>query len=381
MNANQAIRSRNSDRSRPIAIIIGARAPYMHRLYERLGSELDRPLHVLACSAREAARQWELPDPKAYRFEVIPGLRWYRSAVSNLYINPYIVPRIITLRPSLIVVNDFAPTMLMAAATARLLAIPYGLRTDGVPDTDPGQRSWSHRTMRRLLVPKARFGLGASDGSLRLLEGYSLAAERLALAPLFPAWEPEGLEGTMQSDRDRPYDILFCGILNEEVKGARFFTEVVLACHARGRELRIRVAGDGPLRGEMQSRFAEAGVNAHFDGFVQQQGLNAIYASARLFLFPSRGDVWGVVIQEALQCGTAVLASPHSGSARELLDAYACGVIRPMTVDGWVAAALDLLDDPERRTNLRHLAAPALERFSLAAATDAYRKVLTDSPD
>jgi glycosyltransferase involved in cell wall biosynthesis len=359
----------------PVVIVIGARAPYMHRLYERLGAELDRPLHVLACSAREAARQWDLPDPTAYRFEVVPGLRWYRSAVSNLYINPAIVPRLTALRPSVVIVNDFAPTMLMAAWTTRILGRPYGVRTDGVPETDPGRRSWPHRMIRHLLVPPARFGLGASAGSLDLLARYGLASERLALAPLFPAWDPPATAPSPEAER--PFDLLFCGILNEEVKGARFFTEVVLACQARGRALRVRIAGDGPLRAEMKARLSAAGIDAQFDGFVQQADLAAVYASARLFLFPSRGDVWGIVIQEALQSGTGVLASPHSGAARELVEAWDCGLVRPMTVEGWAEAALRLLDEPALRTTLRDRAAPALARFSLAAATAAYQTAIT----
>lgn len=358
----------------PVVIVIGARAPYMHRLYERLGAALDRPLHVLACSAREAARHWELPEPEAYRFAVVPGLRWYRSAVSNLYINPAIVPRLAALRPSVVVVNDFAPTMLMAAAAARWLGVPYGLRTDGVPETDPGRRSRPHRAMRRLLAPGARFGLGPSAGSLALLEGYGIPADRLALAPLFPAWEPGPAAATPEAER--PYDLLFCGILNEDVKGARFFTDVVLACQAQGRSLRVRVAGDGPLRAEMEERLAAAGIAAQFDGFVQQAELGAVYASARLFLFPSRGDVWGIVLQEALQSGAAVLASPHSGAARELVAAGACGAVEPMTVEGWAGAALALLDDPARRATYRARAVPALARFSLEAATRAYRAAL-----
>lgn len=361
-------------RDGPVVIAIGARAPYMHRLYERLGALLDRPLHVLACSAREAARQWEMPEPEAYRFAVVPGLRRYRSAVSNLYVNPAIVPRLVALRPSVLVVNDFAPTMLMAAAAARALGVPYGLRTDGVPETDPGRRSRPHRAMRRLLVPGARFGFGASAGSLALLEGYGLPPDRLALAPLFPAWDPGPAAAT--PDADRPYDLLFCGILNEEVKGARFFTDVVLACRDRGRPLRVRVAGDGPLRAEMESRLAAAGIAARFDGFVQQGDLGAVYASARLLLFPSRGDVWGIVLQEALQSGASVLASPHSGAARELVEPWACGHVRPMSVEGWAGEALALLDDPALRAALQARAAPALARFSLETATRAYLDAL-----
>ena len=72
-----------------------------------------------------------------------------------------------------------------------------------------------------------------------------------------------------------------------------------------------------------------------------------------------------------------MLASPHSGAARELVEAWECGTVEPMTVEGWAEAALALLDDPARRATYRARAVPALARFSLEAATRAYRAALT----
>ncbi|WP_238258195.1 glycosyltransferase, partial [Methylorubrum podarium] len=112
------------------------------------------------------------------------------------------------------------------------------------------------------------------------------------------------------------------------------------------------------------------------DGFLAQEALPDVYASARLFLFPSRGDVWGIVVQEALQSGTPVLASPHSGAARGLLEAYGCGEVRPMIVAEWAAASLHLLDDESRRQDLRRAAARALPHFTVEAAVAGYLDAL-----
>ncbi len=356
----------------PVVVVVGALAPYTQVLYEGLAARLGRPLRVLACSARETARQWTLDRARGYGFEVLPGLRWHRSSISNLYVNPSVILRLAALRPSAVILNDFSPTMAMAAATSRVLRIPYGIRTDGVPETDPGTRSAPHRLMRKALVGQAAFGLGPSEGSRQLLEAYGLARSDVAIAPLFPAWRPSRTPGA----GERPHDVLFCGMLNEEVKGARFFTDVVLGCLDHGRRLDVRVVGEGPLRGEMEQRFAAAGLKARFDGFLQQDELAEAYASATVFHFPSRGDVWGVVVQEALQCGAVVLASPHSGAARELLAARHCGVVQDLDRAAWIAETLDLLDRPERRAALRAAADLALPDFAPQRAIDAYAEVL-----
>jgi glycosyltransferase involved in cell wall biosynthesis len=366
---------------RPVVVVTGALAPYTHVLYERLAERLDRPLHVLSCTPREAARQWVVEAPRLFRHAVLPGLRWHRDAVRNLYVNPAVVTRLAALKPAAIVLNDFSPTMLMASGYARLARIPYLIRTDGVPETDPGQRSAPHRWLRRAIVSGAHAGIGPSAGSARLLALYGIAPERFATSPLFPAWSPAG---PPPPDAERPYDVLFCGILNEEVKGARFFTDVVLGCAARGRRLSVRVAGDGPLRAEMEARFAQAGIAARFDGYLTQGALPAVYASARLFLFPSRGDVWGVVVHEALQSGTPVLASPHSGIARDLVAAEGCGAVHDLDAEAWIAATLDLLDDAPRRRALREAASRALKDYTPEAAVRGYldglRPILAANP-
>lgn len=375
MQGGETLSGQESDGSgrRPVVVVTGALAPYTHVLYERLGARLaegfGRRLHVLSCTPRESARQWVLAPPLRYRHAVLPGLRWHRSSIRNLYLNPAVVPRLAALAPAALVLNDFSPTMLMAAGAARLRRIPTLIRTDGIVETDPGRGSVPHRLLRRAIVGGAAAGLGPSEGSRDLLVRYGLAPERFFLSPLFPAWTPPA---PPPPDSKRPYDLLFCGMLNEEVKGARFFTEVVLGCLARGRRLSVRVAGDGPLRGEMEARFAQAGLAAHFDGFLGQEALAETYASARLFLFPSRGDVWGIVVQEALQSGTPVLASPHSGVATGLLTPNGCGAVRPMDVAAWVEATLALLDDAGQRRDLREAAELVMPRYTPEAAVEGY---------
>lgn len=352
---------------RPVVVVTGALAPYTHVLYNDLARALDRPLHVLACSAGETSRLWRLDQDRAYRFEVLPGLRWHRSTVVNHYANPSVARRLMVLRPAAVVLNDFSPTMLIAAAVARLRGIPYGLRTDGVPETDPG-RGWGPRGLiRRIVAGGAAFGIGPSQGSRALLESCGLSGP-FALSPLLPAWQVPAEPPT----EGRPYDVLFCGSLNDAVKGARFFTDVVLACAALGRRLSVRVAGEGPLRGEMEGRFQSAGLEARFDGFLQQDRLAEAYASARLFHFPSRNDVWGIVVQEALQCGTVVVASPHAGAARELVAAEEAGLVLPLDQDAWSRATLDLLANEGRCAAFRAAGRRALRAYTPARARDAY---------
>jgi len=79
--------------------------------------------------------------------------------------------------------------------------------------------------------------------------------------------------------------------------------------------------GDGPLRSgfETEARFILED-RCCFLGFRNQSELGEGYAVADALVFPSQqGETWGLVVNEALQFGLAVLASDHPGCVRDLL--------------------------------------------------------------
>ena len=69
------------------------------------------------------------------------------------------------------------------------------------------------------------------------------------------------------------------------------------------------IVGDGPARAALRRRFPRA----HFLGSMQGEALAAVYASADVFVFPSRTDTFGIVLIEALASGLPVAAFPVPG--------------------------------------------------------------------
>jgi glycosyltransferase involved in cell wall biosynthesis len=69
------------------------------------------------------------------------------------------------------------------------------------------------------------------------------------------------------------------------------------------------VVGDGPALAALKAKFSDA----HFLGKRAGRELAGCYAGADVFVFPSRTDTFGLVIIEALACGTPVAAFPVAG--------------------------------------------------------------------
>ena len=69
------------------------------------------------------------------------------------------------------------------------------------------------------------------------------------------------------------------------------------------------IAGEGPERKQLQKKYP----NAKWFGWLNGDELAALYRSADVFVFPSRTDTFGLVMIEAMACGTPVAAYPVTG--------------------------------------------------------------------
>ncbi|HKQ85046.1 MAG TPA: glycosyltransferase family 1 protein [Steroidobacteraceae bacterium] len=79
------------------------------------------------------------------------------------------------------------------------------------------------------------------------------------------------------------------------------------------------VAGAGPAVERIRKRFPEV----NYLGVLNQQELADVYASADVFVFPSKTDTFGLVLLEALACGLPVAAYPVTGPLDVLGDSKA----------------------------------------------------------
>jgi glycosyltransferase involved in cell wall biosynthesis len=115
-----------------------------------------------------------------------------------------------------------------------------------------------------------------------------------------------------------------------------------LRAQGTGAALHVAFAGSGALSGAIERLAAELGVSIKLLGFRNQSELPALYAAADVLVLPSDAhETWGLVVNEAMACGTPAVVSTAAGCAPDLIDAftgrsYECG-----DLDGLRRALLD----------------------------------------
>ncbi|HWW63395.1 MAG TPA: glycosyltransferase family 1 protein [Sphingomonadaceae bacterium] len=80
------------------------------------------------------------------------------------------------------------------------------------------------------------------------------------------------------------------------------------------------VVGDGPALETLAAAYPDA----HFLGALSGRELAGVYAGADVLVFPSRTDTFGLVMIEALACGTPVAAYPVTGPIDVLDPSVGC---------------------------------------------------------
>jgi glycosyltransferase involved in cell wall biosynthesis len=160
---------------------------------------------------------------------------------------------------------------------------------------------------------------------------------------------------------DRPL-LLYVGRLSPEKEVHRI--RVVLD---QIPEARLAVVGDGPARSDLEQHFA--GHDVVFTGYLQGAQLASAFASADLFVFPSRTETLGLVLLEAMAAGCPVVA-PRSGGITDIVASGENGYLfEPHSDPDFIRVTQALLQQRQQLDRLRQSARQEAERWSWAAAT------------
>lgn len=151
-------------------------------------------------------------------------------------------------------------------------------------------------------------------------------------------------------------------------KGLDLALDAMRLAQARsGVPLVFAFAGDGPYATACRAAAPRGSI---FLGRLEGERLATFYASADLFVFPSRTDTFGNVLLEAMSSGVPVVAA-DAAPTRELLRDGACGVMADAASPLPMAEAIvSLAADPERRAQLARHGLSAANQHSWDAVFD-----------
>ena len=152
----------------------------------------------------------------------------------------------------------------------------------------------------------------------------------------------------------RPQDIL------------RACTERVL----RDRDCQVLFVGSGPLQETLRDEAELRGVRATFAGFRNQSELPAFYDVADALILPSEQETWGLVVNEAMACGTPAIVSGAVGCAPDLIVPGATGAVFPVGDTQRLADAIRAMLGRKADAAVQKALASKIACYSIDAAVE-----------
>src|SRR5262245_60309953 len=95
-----------------------------------------------------------------------------------------------------------------------------------------------------------------------------------------------------------------------------------------GANVHVILAGDGPLRTELERLSGPRQDRIHFIGFLNQSEMPTFYAASDALVLPSNGEeTWGLVVNEAAACGVPSIVSNQAGCSADLIASNFTGAV------------------------------------------------------
>jgi glycosyltransferase involved in cell wall biosynthesis len=336
---------------------------YQVPLFRRMAARDELDLRVAYCTLRGAEPahdagfgatvQWDVPLLDGYSWVEVPNRGSGTDAFLGLC-NPGLWKLICEGRFDAVLcyVGYVRATFWIAYFAAKSSGTAFLFGTDATTLTSVDRRMWK-RSVKRVVWPMV-FRLAdhvsvPSTGGRELMRLLGLPDERVTLTPYVVDndwWLAQAARvdrAAVRASWGAAADdavILFCAKLQAWKRPLDLLQAFAKA--NIGKTLLV-FAGEGPLRGQLESEAAALGVagRVRFLGFVNQTQLPKVYTAADLMVLPSAYEPFGVVVNEAMLCGCPVIVSERVGAARDLVAEGRTGFVYPCAD---VAALVPLLE-------------------------------------
>lgn len=233
---------------------------------------------------------------------------------------------------AIIVCGYSSPTAMLAIAWLRLHRIPFYMEVDGglIREDSPLRYRF-----KKLLVGSASFWLSSGKHTTDYLVHYGADRAHIQEYPFSSLWKA---------------DLLTRPATPEEKAAARrelgipegkMVLSIGQFIHRKGFDVLMKAAAmvSEPVRfylvgGEETQEYRQlqkelALTNFHFPGFLKKDALRKYFLAADLFVLPTREDIWGLVINEAMAYGLPVITTDRCVAGLDLIEDGVNGFLVP----------------------------------------------------
>ncbi len=272
---------------------------------------------------------WDIPLLEGYPYE------WVKNTASDKgshhfrgIINPGLIARIRLWNPDALLIYGWAYQSHLEAIHYFKNKMPIFFRGDStLLNQPPGIKKWLKYLFLTWVYEQVDQALFVGTNNKAYFRYYGMKQEQLSFVP--HAIENERFSENRSAEAtslrqslniaDQEILILYAGKFNAR-KNVTLLLNAFLALNSSATHLLL--AGSGSCGEQLRAQAKESGLanQIHFMDFQNQSDMPVIYQASDLFCLPSVEETWGLAINEAMACATAVLAADRVGCAIDLIE-------------------------------------------------------------
>lgn len=304
--------------------------PYRVDFFNKLGNACDLTVLYERKDAKNRNNDWLQNDAQSFNDVYLSGTKVGNDSAISFSVLKWLRDK----SYDLIIVGGYStPTGMLAIEYLNFAKKKYILNCDGGFKKNDNFLKFS---IKKHFISKASAWLSTSTCTNEYLSYYGADDDRIFKYPFTSINETDILNNIItKTEKDRIKDKL-------GIKESKMILTVGQFIHRKGfdilinsskeisEDIAIYIIGDEPTE-EYLELVKNLGLkNVYFLGFKTKDELKQYYMAADLFVLPTREDIWGLVINEAMSYGLPVITTDRCGAGVELIEDNISGFIVPV---------------------------------------------------
>lgn len=314
-----------------VLYIVNIPSPYRVSFFNELGKSCELTVLFERKSSSSANSSWHDYSFNNFKAIFLKGIKYRTSHSINVEVVKYLSNNTFD---SIVIGGYATPSSVLAISYLKLKNIPFVLNVDG--GLINKSESNIKKNIKKGLISSADAWLSTGNVSTSYLKYYGADEKLIFKYPFTTLSEKDLLKNKLEYQEKK----LLKDKLNIPEKRVilsvgqfihrKGFDILMQACSDLSDEIGIYIVGGMPTE-EYLKKKQELGLkNVHFIGFKTKEELTGFYMASDLFVLPTREDIWGLVINEALSYGLPVITTDKCVAGIELVEDKVNGFIVPV---------------------------------------------------
>ncbi len=350
-----------------VLYITNISSPYRVDFFNELGQLCDLTVLFERKSASNREDQWLKDKFQYFKAIFLKGKKVGPDSAISFEVVNYLDNK----NYDIIIVGGYStPTGILAINYMNIKQIPFILNADGGFIND--NENFIKRSIKKHLISSASYWLSTGEETTKYFKHYGANTENIFVYPFTSLYQKDILEDIVNIDKKKKIRsklniserkvILAVGRFIH-IKG---FDILLKACKNIPKYCGVYIVGGEPTEEYIKLKRNFNLANVHFVGFKSKEELKEYYMASDVFVLPTREDIWGLVINEAMAYGLPIITTNKCIAGLELVQDYENGFIIPVNNADMLSTRInEILEDETMAEEMSKSSLDRIKKYTI----------------